>query len=102
MRSGPLSAARRMAAPALALLLASCAADLGHLATPVNLPETPKQAEVTPAIREHNRILAAYGGAYQDARLESLITQTVDRLGAASQRPRLRSQVTIPNSPANN
>jgi predicted Zn-dependent protease len=91
-----------MAAPALALLLASCAS-LDRITTPVSLPDTPpKQAENTPTLREHNRILAAYGGAYQDARLEGLITQTVDRLVAASERPSLKYKVTILNSPAIN
>src|SRR6476646_10715661 len=102
MRSGRRSAARLMAAPALALLLASCAS-LDRITTPVSLPDTPpKQAEVTPAAREHTRILAAYGGAYQDSRLEALITQTVDRLVAASERPSLKYKVTILNSPAIN
>ena len=56
-----------MAAPALALLLASCTT-FDRITTPVSLPDSPpKQAEATPTAREHNRILAAYGGAYQDA-----------------------------------
>src|SRR3954454_7803086 len=102
MRSGRWSAARLMAAPALALLLGSCSS-LERITTPVSLPDTPpKQAEVTPAAREHNRILAAYGGAYQDARLENLITHTVDKLVAASERPSLKYKVTILNSPAIN
>src|ERR1051325_946998 len=102
MRSGRWSAARHMAAPALALLLASCSS-LERITTPVSLPDNPpKQAEVTPAAREHNRILAAYGGAWQDARLENLITHTVDKLVAASERPSLKYKVTILNSPAIN
>ena len=102
MRSGLGSAARLTAAPALALLLVSCSS-LERITTPVSLPDTPpKQAEVTPTAREHNRILAAYGGAYQDARLEGLITHTVDKLVAASERPSLRYKVTILNSPAIN
>src|SRR6185369_17727207 len=101
-----LSAARRLIAPVLLLLLplllASCA-DFGRLGvTQVSLPETAKPAEPQPALREHNRILAAYGGAYQDARLEALITHTVDRLVAASERPNLKYKVTILNSPAIN
>src|SRR5207237_4305505 len=38
----------------------------------------------------------------QDARLEALITQTVDKLVGASERPNLRYKVTILNSPAIN
>jgi predicted Zn-dependent protease len=65
--------------------------------------EDSKQAEVSPvAQREHQRILAAYGGAYDDPRLEALIGQTVDRLVAASERPDIRYRVTILNSPAIN
>lgn len=91
-------------APALALavLVAACA-DLSRLDRQTALTEPPKQAEPAgPAQREHQRILAAYGGAYQDARLEGLISRTVDRLVAASERPDLRYRVTILNSPAVN
>ena len=95
--------ARRVVATLFALLLAGCA-DVGRLGTTqVSLPEPPKAAEAAqPAQREHNRILAAYGGAYQDARLEALLTHTVDRLVAASERPSLKYKATILNSPAIN
>src|SRR3954469_17810026 len=97
-----LIAARRLIVPGLLLLLASCA-DLGRLSvTQANLPEPAKPTEPQPSLREHNRILAAYSGAYQDARLEALITQTVDKLVGASERPNLRYKVTILNSPAIN
>ncbi|MEA2821156.1 MAG: hypothetical protein QOJ86_3160, partial [Bradyrhizobium sp.] len=48
------------------------------------------------------RILSSYGGAYDDPRLEALITKTVDRLVAASDRPDLAYRVTILNSGAVN
>ena len=102
--SGHVSAARRLIVPALfALLLAGCA-DLGRISTTqVNLPEVPKASEAAPPTqREHQRILAAYGGAYEDLRLEGLITQTVDKLVLASERPSLKYKVTILNSPAIN
>jgi predicted Zn-dependent protease len=87
---------------ALAVMLGACS-DLGRLDRQASLSEPPKQAEPTgPAQREHQRILAAYGGAYHDARLEALIGKTVDRLVAASERPDLRYRVTILNSPAVN
>jgi predicted Zn-dependent protease len=87
---------------ALALLVAGCGETL-RSAPQVSLPEPPKQAEVTPGTqREHQRILAAYGGAYENPRLEALITQTVDRLVAASERPNLKYKVTILNSSAVN
>jgi len=99
------SAGRRLglAAVALALVLCGCAdatrLDLGER---VPLREQPKVAETGPALREHQRILAAYGGAYQNARLEALIGHTVDRLVAASEKPDLRYKVTILNSPSVN
>ena len=71
--------------------------------TQVSLPEPPKTSDVAqPAQREHARILAAYGGAYEDPRLEALLAQTVDKLVAASERPNLRYKATILNSPAIN
>ncbi len=85
-----------------ALLLAGCSSS--QLASNIKLPpEKPKQAEMTPAAqREHNRILAAYGGAYEDAALEKLTGGIVDKLVAASDRPDLAYRVTILNSPAIN
>ncbi|MFZ5731718.1 MAG: M48 family metalloprotease [Pseudomonadota bacterium] len=57
----------------------------------------------TPATeREHGRILASYGGTYDDPKLEALISKTVDRLVAASERPDLAYKVTILNSGAVN
>jgi predicted Zn-dependent protease len=95
--------ARRLIVPALfALLVAGCA-EVGRLSTTqVSLPEPPKAEAVQPAQREHSRILAAYGGAYNDPKLEGLLTATVDRLVAASERPNLRYKATILNSPAIN
>lgn len=52
--------------------------------------------------KEHERILASYGGSYDDPRLEDLITKTVERLVAASERPDLAYKVTILNSGAVN
>ncbi|WJR81982.1 M48 family metalloprotease [Bradyrhizobium sp. NP1] len=73
-------------------------------AAPVAAPVKPNRTVVqTPAAeREHERILASYGGAYDDPRLEALITKTVDRLVAASDRPDQAYKVTILNSGAVN
>jgi predicted Zn-dependent protease len=59
-------------------------------------------AQTPAAEREHERILSSYGGAYDDPKLEALITQTVDRLVAASDRPDQAYKVTILNSGAVN
>lgn len=94
----------RAAATALLLALgvAGCSSTL-PVDRQVSLPSPPKQNEPPPpAQREHQRILAAYGGAYDDPRLEALISKTVAKLVAASERPDLRYKVTILNSPAIN
>src|SRR5437879_4166520 len=58
----------------LALTLAGCLAATAP-ERKVSLPEPPKEAgQPAPAIREHQRILAAYNGAYDDPRLEALVT----------------------------
>jgi predicted Zn-dependent protease len=95
--------ARRLILPAVfALLVAGCA-DIGRLSTSTaSLPEPPRADAPQPGQREHQRILAAYGGAYENPRLEALITQTVDKLVAASERPNLKYRATILNSPAIN
>ena len=88
------------------LALGACG-DLGRFQTassPGFAPVKPnKPAAQTPATeREHSRILSSYGGSYDDPRLEALITKTVDRLVAASERPDLTYKVTILNSGAVN
>jgi predicted Zn-dependent protease len=94
--------ARLAAAALLAFALSGCANYVNGY-RPVTLPDLPKAAEtLVPSQREHQRILATYGGAYQNARLEALITRVVEQLVAASERPDLRYKVTILNSPAVN
>ena len=89
----------------LAIVLCGCG-DLTRFQT--GSPATPsaKPARIlaqTPATeREHGRILASYGGAYDDPRLEALISKTVERLVASSDRPDLAYKVTILNSGAVN
>src|SRR6202035_2263382 len=72
-------------------------------------PVSPQAAAVAPVkpaapeppravAREHQRILAAYGGVYNDPRLQAMIEQTVERLVAASERPELHYRVTMLNS----
>ncbi|MGP8122722.1 MAG: M48 family metalloprotease [Xanthobacteraceae bacterium] len=71
--------------------------------TNANAAKFPKPVAQTPAAeREHERILATYGGIYDDQKLEALITRTVDRLVAASDHPDQAYKVTILNSGAVN
>jgi predicted Zn-dependent protease len=67
-----------------------------------SLPEAPKESSHTPVQREHQRILAAYSGVYDDPKLEALVRQAVDKLVAASERPDQHYKITILNSPAIN
>jgi len=95
------------AAPAIlcaTLLLAGCGdASRFQTAAPAASPAKPARPAHSPAAeREHERILATYGGAYDDPKLEALISKTVDRLVAASDRPELAYKVTILNSGAVN
>jgi predicted Zn-dependent protease len=87
---------------ALALLVAGCSGTL-PVDRQVFLPTPPMQAEERPAVqREHARILAAYGGPYDDAKLEAEINETIEKLVASSERPDLHYKTTILNSPAVN
>ena len=89
-----------------ALVLAACTASPPPVAPQASLatrPSRPRDAGMPPAVlREHQRILAAYGGVYNDPRLQAMIEQTVERLVAASERPDLHYKVTMLNSPSVN
>src|ERR1700684_1317932 len=81
---------------ALALFVAACTASPDNKQISLALPQPPAQSETQTATqREHGRILASYGGAYENERLQAEIEKTVDRLVAASERPDLRYKVTI-------
>lgn len=101
---------RGAAVPALlaTLLLAGCG-DLARFTTatpPTAMRETRapnKPVQQSPVVeREHERILAAYGGVYDDPKLQALTTKLVEKLVASSERPDLSYRVTILNSPAIN
>ncbi len=87
---------------ALALLLAACTASPPPVEPQAAAQPSAKPAEtatMAPAVlREHQRILAAYGGVYNDPKLQAMIEQTVERLVAASDRPDLHYKVTMLNS----
>jgi predicted Zn-dependent protease len=101
---------RLWAASALLWAAASLAAcgDMSRFQTataPTAVPAIKPNRTVatTPAAeKEHERILASYGGVYDDPKLESLVSKTVDRLVAASDRPDQPYKVTILNSGAVN
>ncbi len=92
----------RGAAVALALLLAACSGTPDNKQISLALPSPPKGEQPTATQREHARILASYGGSYDSARVQAEIEKIVDRLVASSERPDLKYQVTVLNSPAIN
>jgi predicted Zn-dependent protease len=85
-----------------ALVLAACTAstppvEQDSAATPA--PAKPAESDMAPAVlREHQRILAAYGGVYNDPKLQAMLEQTVERLVAASEKPDQHYKVTMLNS----
>jgi len=84
-----------------ALVLTACTASPSTLGPQAVIPPLAKQADVPMSpevLREHQRILATYGGVYSDQRLQSLIESTVERLVAVSDRPELHYKVTVLNS----
>jgi predicted Zn-dependent protease len=92
---------------ALAFILAGCSSSLlSHGVPTAALPEAPKQAQQqrapVPSSREHERILAAYNGAYEDEKLEGLLNEMAARLVAASEQPDVHYRITILNSAAIN
>lgn len=88
---------------ALAVALAGCTSTPDNRLISLPVPQTSAQAELEPATqREHARILASYGGEHDNARLHTMVEKTVERLVAASERPDLKYQVIILNSPSIN
>ena len=88
---------------ALAATLAACSSAKIATIEPLPTPQPERTVLLTASEqREHLRILAAYGGVYENPRVQGMLEKTVDKLVAASERPELRYQVTILNSPAVN
>ncbi len=103
LKTGIAGRAREIATVLALLLLASCISTTDHRLVTLPMPQGSPTAEPEPASqREHARILASYGGEYENARVQAMIAKTVDHLVAASERPDLKYQVTILNSPAIN
>jgi predicted Zn-dependent protease len=96
----PLRAALSVAL--LGAALAACTS-MPERTTAISLPSPPPQSQAnTPAQRENARIVAAYGGLYDDPKLEAMVNETIDRLVKASERPDLKYRVVILNSSAIN
>ena len=88
---------------ALAAALTGCTGTSENRLISLPVPQASSPTDLEPATqREQARILATYGGEYDNARLHAMIEKTVERLVAASERPDLKYQVIILNSPSIN
>jgi predicted Zn-dependent protease len=104
MRSG-MAAARAMLP--LALLLAGCVTDplaeapaQKPASTQVSLPSAPPRPTALDAVsaREHQRLVAAFGGEYRAPRVQNVVTGIVERLRQATERPSEQYRITLLNS----
>jgi len=88
----------------LSLALASCSTISLDSWTQGKPQEPDPVADSLPAAqrKEHERLVSTYGGIYRAPALQALVEQTINRLGAASEKPELKYRVTILNSPAIN
>jgi predicted Zn-dependent protease len=89
------------------LALAACSSMMGGPNVSVtqtgeiNAPAVPDGTEPEDAVigrREHPRIIAAYGGVYEDRQAELMLASIVGRLLAAADQPNTRFTVTILDS----
>ncbi len=94
---------------ALAMGLAGCTGLPADSKVSLQLPKLtlPQQPEAPAPVttaeqRENARILASYGGVYHNPKLHATILKLVNRLVAASEKPDLKYDVTLLNSPAIN
>jgi predicted Zn-dependent protease len=90
---------------AASLLLASCAnleTDRFGLSEASVARDNVAQSMPPQQRKEHERLVAAYGGVYHSPELEENISRVVNRLVSASERPDIHYRVTILNSPAIN
>ncbi len=98
-----LSKIRRIA-PALLILLGLSACQIFGL----SIGDKPKPGTLRPGVaadigaREHPRVVATYGGVYEDAGTERAIAKVVGKLVSVSDDPETQYRITILNSPAVN
>lgn len=94
-----------IAAVLAASLLAGCTSvgTSDPLVSGVNTPSTVLSGATSPAIDpEHDRIVASYGGVYDDPAAAQAVARAVGRIVAASDDPSQSYRITILNSPVVN
>lgn len=97
--------ARRFAPFALAVILSGCATDMlvlgpqqetATVELPASAPKVSGAQSV--AVREHQRMLSAFGGEYRSPAAQQMLTGMLARLRGASEQPGASYKVTILNS----
>lgn len=83
------------------LILAGCETLDGTLG-PVSVANQTQSRDARIGRQEHPKIVASYGGVYEDAQVERALGALIGRLVAASDDPAQNYQVTILNSPVVN
>jgi len=92
-------------AVALALLVAACGGSITESALVTTVPQQASAPPIPispPRSAEYDKLIAAYGGEYEDAKLETEVMKLVVRLVRASDDPNRSVRLTILNSPAIN
>ncbi|PLX38603.1 MAG: metalloprotease [Hyphomicrobiales bacterium] len=105
MQNGSVIAriARAGAVLVVALSVAGCLLSSGvTISDPIPDEPRPPSGETAIGEREHPRVVAAYGGVYEDSGAERAIARMVGRLVASSDNPSQSYQITILNSPVVN
>lgn len=102
--TGRRGIARLCAALAAVLLLAGCEVWTRGvtISDPVFDAPGPPTGESAIGAREHPRVVASYGGVYEDRGAERAIARMVGRLVSASEDPAQSYRITILNSPVVN
>jgi predicted Zn-dependent protease len=107
MMWGPVRRRLHYSTALVALLLSGCSSVLepGVRVSEINgqnapiVTDTGDPEEDAIGAREHPRIVASYGGIYEDRQAEIVLARIVGRLLAAADQPNSRFQVTILDTP---
>jgi predicted Zn-dependent protease len=67
----------------------------GDNPAPTVVPQGTDPEDAVLGLREHPRIVAAYGGVYEDRQAEIMVARMVGRLLAAANQPNAKFQITI-------
>jgi predicted Zn-dependent protease len=101
----------RILAVGVALSVAGCVTDplssekaQPVVASAVTLPPAPPRTTALDAIaaREHQRLVASFGGEYRSPAAMALLRDILERLARATERPNERYSITLLNSPVVN